>query len=311
MNIEHLNNRNWYLAQYNTAGKNRESLFSWLNEQNVVPWTPLITRKIRRADSRCCYRERIFAIFPGYFFILANFDIQPVSALRRHSAFIDFVKFGGEIKPVNKDIVDGLMKIYPDPVLNPGAREELNAASSIWLTKAQYQYLLRMENTLYMSKKTAGGRNTARYLGRYLKKPPIAASRLAHYNGGASLSFRYLDHKTGETATETLTQRELVARLKQHIPEKFFKMVRYFGFLANRVCGEKLPQVYRALGMDKPEPVAKVCYAQMVKQFLSRDPFECVLCGCRMVYRRAIAGLNVSGLKKNARDISLLRYMPA
>ncbi|EAB2662823.1 TPA: transcription termination factor NusG [Escherichia coli] len=148
MNIEHLNNRNWYLAQYNTAGKNRESLFSWLNEQNVVPWTPLITRKIRRADSRCCYRERIFAIFPGYFFILANFDIHPVSALRRHSAFIDFVKFGGEIKPVNKDIVDGLMKIYPNPVLNPGAREELNAASSIWLTKAQYQYLLRMENTL-------------------------------------------------------------------------------------------------------------------------------------------------------------------
>ncbi|EOW7718708.1 hypothetical protein ACOFAC_005152, partial [Escherichia coli] len=31
----------------------------------------------------------------------------------------------------------------------------------------------------------------------------------------------------------------------------------------------------------------------------------------RMVYRRAIAGLNVSRLKKNARDISLLRYMPA
>ena len=164
---------------------------------------------------------------------------------------------------------------------------------------------------VYMSKKTAGGRNTARYLGRYLKKPPIAASRLAHYNGGASLSFRYLDHKTGETATETLTQRERVARLKQHIPEKFFKMVRYFGFLANRVCGEKLPQVYRALGMDKPEPVAKVCYAQMVKQFLSRASFECVLCGGRMVYRRAITGLNVSGLKKNARDISLLRYMPA
>ena len=83
-------------------------------------------------------------------------------------------------------------------------------------------------------------------------------------------------------------------------------MVRYFGFLANRVCGEKLPQVYRALGMDKPEAVAKVCYAQMVKQFVSRGPFECVV-----VYRRAIAGLNVSGLKKNARDISLLRYMPA
>ncbi|WP_249540061.1 hypothetical protein, partial [Escherichia coli] len=27
--------------------------------------------------------------------------------------------------------------------------------------------------------------------------------------------------------------------------------------------------------------------------------------------RRAIAGLNVDGLKKNARDISLQRYVPA
>ncbi len=87
-------------------------------------------------------------------------------------------------------------------------------------------------------------------------------------------------------------------------------MVRYFRFLANRVCGEKLPQVYKVPGMDKPGPVAKVCYVQMVKQFLNRDPFECVLCGGRMVYRRAVAGLNVSGLKKNARDISLLRHIP-
>ena len=37
-------------------------------------------------------------------------------------------------------------------------------------------------------------------------------------------------------------------------------MVRYFGFLANRVCGEKLPQVYRALGMDKPEAVANMTH---------------------------------------------------
>ncbi|EPN9163501.1 hypothetical protein ACT4EA_004768, partial [Escherichia coli] len=32
-------------------------------------------------------------------------------------------------------------------------------------------------------------------------------------------------------------------------------------------------------------------------QFLSRDPFECVLCGGRMVYRRAIAGLNMGEQK--------------
>lgn len=30
-----------------------------------------------------------------------------------------------------------------------------------------------------------------------------------------------------------------------------------------------------------------------------------------MVYRRAIAGLNMLGLKKHEREISLMRYIPA
>lgn len=56
-------------------------------------------------------------------------------------------------------------------------------------------------------------------------------------------------------------------------------MVRYFGFLANWVCGEKLPVICSTLGMEKPEPMVKVSYAQMSKQFLLRDPFECLLWG--------------------------------
>lgn len=58
--------------------------------------------------------------------------------------------------------------------------------------------------------------------------------------------------------------------------------MRYFGYLANRECGEKLPQAYKAPGMDKPGPVSKVCYVQMVKQYQCCDSFECVLCGGRM-----------------------------
>ncbi|EAT7400620.1 IS91 family transposase, partial [Salmonella enterica] len=50
---------------------------------------------------------------------------------------------------------------------------------------------------------------------------------------------------------------------------------------------------------------------QMIRQFLRRDPFECILCGGHMVYRRAVAGLNVQALKIHAREISLMRYIPA
>ncbi|EHI0936831.1 hypothetical protein J1A00_003728 [Escherichia coli] len=69
-------------------------------------------------------------------------------------------------------------------------------------------------------------------------------------------------------------------------------------------------QLHQQKGMISLSPPT-ICNS--AKQFLSRDPLECVLCGGRMVYRRAIAGLNVDGLKKNARDISLIRitFQPA
>ncbi|CAH1560904.1 hypothetical protein THF1C08_1120002 [Vibrio jasicida] len=35
------------------------------------------------------------------------------------------------------------------------------------------------------------------YLGRYLKRPPISASRLRHYSGG-TVVFKYLDHRGGK-----------------------------------------------------------------------------------------------------------------
>ncbi|RMM57079.1 ISPsy3, transposase [Pseudomonas savastanoi pv. glycinea] len=47
----------------------------------------------------------------------------------------------------------------------------------------------------------------------------------------------------------------------------------------------------------------------MSKAFLYRDPFSCVLCGARMVYTAAIAGLTVQGLVLNAQAIAQMRYV--
>ncbi|SOQ16765.1 IS801, transposase [Pseudomonas syringae pv. persicae] len=59
---------------------------------------------------------------------------------------------------------------------------------------------------IHLSKKTENGRKTVNYLGRYLKKPPISGSRLAHYTCGATLSFTYLDHRT-QTYLSTPTKK--------------------------------------------------------------------------------------------------------
>ncbi|MBT2375378.1 IS91 family transposase [Pseudomonas fluorescens] len=164
---------------------------------------------------------------------------------------------------------------------------------------------------IYQSKKTANGRKTVNYLGRYLKKPPISGSRLAHYTSSATLSFTYLDHRTKTYQEETLSQADMLRRVVQHIPEKHFRMIRYFGFLANRVCGQYLPKVYAALKMATPAPMPKLYFAQMAKAFLNVDPFSCVLCGSRMVYAAAISGLTVKGLVSNAPSIAQLRYVRA
>lgn len=155
MNIETVCNQKWYLALYITGGKNRENLFDWLHDRRITPWTPLSLTQIRRADAPHVFRKRISAVFPGYFFLKANFEFQKIDSIRTHSAFCDFVKFGSQITPVNTRVVEALMKKYPDPTHHPAARAELEAASDIWLTKSQYNHLTKIEKTEHPMSRTA------------------------------------------------------------------------------------------------------------------------------------------------------------
>ncbi|WP_413463607.1 transposase, partial [Aliivibrio fischeri] len=60
------------------------------------------------------------------------------------------------------------------------------------------------------------------------------------------------------TLTEELilTAKELICRLIEQIPDKHFKMIRYYGFLSNRRRGEALPKVYDALEMESQRYLA-------------------------------------------------------
>lgn len=65
----------------------------------------------------------------------------------------------------------------------------------------------------------------------------------------------------------------------------------YFGFLANRVVGNKLSKVREALGMESyPPRTPALRYGQMIKSFLKVDPFECILCSGRMIFTAFHAG---------------------
>ncbi|BBI92480.1 transposase IS91 family [Serratia symbiotica] len=135
-----------------------------------------------------------------------------------------------------------------------------------------------------------------KYLGHYLKRPPVSASRLRHYGGGA-VTHHYLDHRTGKHKRQTLSQEEMFGRYFSHVPSRHFKkMVRYSGFLANRKRGTLLPLVYEALQMQARKKPEKPGFAVLMKGFLGTDPYKCILYGDRLRFAGAQAGTHATEL---------------
>jgi hypothetical protein len=128
------------------------------------------------------------------------------------------------------------------------------------------------------------------YLGRYIKRPPISQSKLKHYDG-SSVSFEYLDRKDNQYKTATYSSDDFMERFTQHIPDKGFRMIRYYGFLANRVRGKLLPIVYKLVDHIVKE-VKITDWATMFLESFKVDPLKCPLCGSRMALVGTVFGLS-------------------
>ncbi|MBE8130636.1 IS91 family transposase (plasmid) [Photobacterium damselae subsp. piscicida] len=170
---------------------------------------------------------------------------------------------------------------------------------------SQYQWYWKV----HFAKKTDNILQTVSYLGRYLKRPPVSASRLRHYSKGGMLTLDYLNHRTGQIESLTLPPAALIERLVEHIPDKGFKMIRYYGFLSNRHRGEMLPKVYKALKMEEKKKPTLPGYVAMLKGYVNVDPYECVLCQSRLVFNGYRAGTPLSEL--TASTLVQASMMPA
>lgn len=148
---------------------------------------------------------------------------------------------------------------------------------------------------VHFARKIHGAWRSVKYLGRYLKRPPVAASQLRHYNGG-TVVHQYYDHNTQPHKRQTLTQEDMLGRYISHIPARHFKMARYYGFLANRNRGTQLPKVYEALEMKARKKPEKPGFAALMKVFVGTYPYQCILCGDRLRFAGAQAGFHATEL---------------
>lgn len=95
------------------------------------------------------------------------------------------------------------------------------------------------------------------------------------YERGSQVTLQFFHHRTGQYATLELGQRELILQLIKHIPEKHFRMIYYFCFLANQMMGEKLPLIRKSLGQEDAPFMKKMNFDELSQTLLETDPFSC------------------------------------
>lgn len=98
-----------------------------------------------------------------------------------------------------------------------------------------------------------------RYIGRYSKRACLSEYKITEIDG-EYISFRYKDNRDrdeNKKAKEKILRlhyREFFPRLLQHVPAKYFRVVRYYGLYSNH---GKIPQEYFHTGQEADQQPEK------------------------------------------------------
>lgn len=122
---------------------------------------------------------------------------------------------------------------------------------------------------------------TIKYISRYLGRPVIATSRIDTYDG-KNVTFHYTRHEDNKTVTETIPALNFIQKLIVHIPEKHFKMLRYYGIYAKHHKQE--------MKLRKCISAEKQCFLHSIQDWrqsillsFGYDPLCCSECGTSML----------------------------
>ncbi|WP_394355837.1 transposase [Candidatus Trichorickettsia mobilis] len=57
---------------------------------------------------------------------------------------------------------------------------------------------------------------------------------------------------------------QFISSLIMHIPDRYFRIIRYYGFLSNRTRGIQLPIVYKAINQIIPKKIKSLNWRLMI-----------------------------------------------
>ena len=126
----------------------------------------------------------------------------------------------------------------------------------------------------------------SKYIGRYLGRPVISTSRIDSYSC-SHVTFHYNRHEDNKLIVETIPAIEFIKRLIIHIPDKHFKMIRYYGIYNSSVSLS--PSVQNARLIPAIHPSKRPFLRSLTRwrfsilSSFSHDPLRCS-CGSKLEF---------------------------
>lgn len=122
---------------------------------------------------------------------------------------------------------------------------------------------------------------TINYVVRYTGRPAMAQSRILNYDG-TYVTYYYERHEDGKRIEETVHVHEFIKKLIVHIPDKNFKVVRYYGLYAKEhKQSKKLIKILNNKQIEIKELLRKWNYS--IELSFGHNPTKCT-CGGKMIY---------------------------
>lgn len=146
---------------------------------------------------------------------------------------------------------------------------------------------------VYVGEKMTSSKNTVKYVWRYLKRPPIAESRIVSVHlvpkkiHESTITIKYTHKKPKEIRYITMSIFDFLLRLSEHLPNKWFQCVRYGWMFAPKKKAFCLATLYlhtsNALKMSYTGFVAYIAFQTRMIESFWKDPFVCPCCNHTMI----------------------------
>jgi len=127
-------------------------------------------------------------------------------------------------------------------------------------------------------------KQAARYMARYVRHPAIADSRIVNYDT-EKVTFIY--EREGKTYTVVMDKYAFIHNVIKHIPDKNFKMVRYFGIHARR-AKKAVHIAMEKLGLVVKSIIRPFLWRENIKEYTGNDPLKCRDCGGEMLLYKVV-----------------------